>query len=89
MPLKIVIKGRVQGVGFRYYTKKNADALGICGWVKNRQDGSVEVLAEAEGDQLDKFIGQLRQGPSSAVVESLKKEPTEQKSEGNGFFIKE
>lgn len=64
----ITIYGRVQGVGFRYYTKQKADLLGIRGFVKNKPDGSVYIEAEAGGDAMNEFLAFCRQGPPLARV---------------------
>lgn len=67
----VIISGRVQGVGFRYNTKLRADALGVTGWVKNRSDGTVEVLSEGTPEQLRAFNAYLHDGPISAHVQSV------------------
>ncbi len=64
----ITIQGRVQGVGFRYYTKIKADSLGIRGFVKNQPDGSVYIEAEGESDAMNAFIALCRKGPPLARV---------------------
>jgi acylphosphatase len=65
------IHGHVQGVWFRYYTRQRASALGLCGWVRNCTDGTVE--AEVQGDEgaVDRFIAWAREGPSLAQVERV------------------
>jgi acylphosphatase len=62
------LKGRVQGVGFRWWTRKTAQELGVVGTVKNLPDGSVEVMARAEEPVMDRFAAKLRRGPSVARV---------------------
>lgn len=66
-----LISGRVQGVGFRYWTRGEAERLGVRGWVRNRADGRVE--AELEGDQVavDELLESLRHGPPGAVVDGI------------------
>jgi acylphosphatase len=66
--LQVRIDGRVQGVGFRFYVRDCADQLGLSGWVRNRRDGTVEVVAEGPRQILDTFLDLVRQGPSAAVV---------------------
>lgn len=66
-----VIAGRVQGVSFRYYTTRRAKELQLHGWVRNRSDGTVEVEAEGEREDLKSLLQFLHQGPSSAVVKSV------------------
>ncbi|MDP2424584.1 MAG: acylphosphatase [Bacteroidales bacterium] len=68
----IIIRGRVQNVGFRFYAQRTAQALNIIGFVKNRHDGSVYIEAEGEEENLQHFIAWCRQGPSwAAVIEVL------------------
>jgi acylphosphatase len=62
------IRGRVQGVCFRYATKEQADALGLTGWVRNCPDGSVEVVAEGPTARLDVLSEWLKRGPPAARV---------------------
>jgi acylphosphatase len=67
----IRIEGRVQGVFFRDWTVDQARALGLCGWVRNRRDGSVEVYAAGEKDALDRLIERLREGSPPSRVERV------------------
>ena len=69
--LELTIYGKVQGVFFRAYTKKQADANNIFGWVKNNEDGSVSVVAEGEEINLKKFLNQCRQGSTASKVEAV------------------
>ncbi len=62
------IRGRVQGVGFRYHTLRFAKERGVTGWVSNQTDGSVRVVAQGRPAELDAFISFLRVGPSHAEV---------------------
>ena len=66
-----IIKGIVQGVGFRFFVQHKANALGITGWVRNRNDGSVEVYAVGPESRLSDLSGALHIGPSSAEVRSV------------------
>jgi acylphosphatase len=66
--LYVAVRGRVQGVGFRWYVRERAHALGLTGWVRNRDDGSVEVLATGQESALQQFRGHLRSGPPGAKV---------------------
>ena len=68
---KFLIAGRVQGVGFRYFAEHWASQLGICGYVKNLWDGSVEVYAIGEPVTLEELKRELAQGPRSAYVSSI------------------
>ena len=67
----IIVHGQVQGVWFRAGTKEKADELGLLGWVKNRPEGTVEIHAEGEKPQLEKFIAWCRKGTPAADVNSL------------------
>jgi acylphosphatase len=67
----LVIHGKVQGVFFRASARKAADALGIKGWVKNRQDGNVDIMASGSEEKLVKFIEWCSQGPSGAEVSAV------------------
>jgi len=66
-----VAHGLVQGVGFRYFTKVSAQRLGVAGWVRNAEDGSVEIWAEGSRQHLDRFIKAVRQGPTHGRVTQL------------------
>ena len=66
--LHAVVTGRVQGVGFRQSAERLAQQLGLKGWVRNRPDGTVEVMAVGERDALDKLAGWLYEGPPGAYV---------------------
>ena len=66
--LHAVIHGRVQGVNFRYYTRREASSLGLVGYVRNRPDGTVEVVAEGPRLALGRLLSFLRVGPSAAFV---------------------
>jgi acylphosphatase len=63
-----VIHGDVQGVGFRYFLIRAAQPLGLRGWVRNRDDGAVEFVAEGSRQDLDQFLRAARQGPRMARV---------------------
>ncbi|OOF88706.1 acylphosphatase [Rodentibacter ratti] len=71
MTKQFFIYGRVQGVGFRYFTWKEAKKLGIKGSVKNRADGSVEAIAQGSEEQLEAFEQWLKLGPRTAKVERV------------------
>ena len=69
--LHAIVHGRVQGVSFRYYTKQRADSLGITGWVRNRPNRTVEVVAEGSKADMAEFVKFLKQGPPSARVDNV------------------
>ena len=68
---RYIVRGRVQGVGFRWFVEREAHILGIAGWVRNNHDGSVEVLAQGTRDQLAGLHSRLREGPRAARVDSV------------------
>jgi acylphosphatase len=67
----LVVQGRVQGVYFRASTQQEAQRLGVRGWVKNRPDGSVEILAQASESTLKEFVAWAHRGPSAARVDHV------------------
>jgi acylphosphatase len=69
--LHVTVEGRVQGVGYRAFVEQNAFPLGLTGWVRNRWDGSVEVLAEGERQNLEKLLAALYRGPHAANVSNI------------------
>jgi len=73
--LDLVISGKVQGVGYRYYVKLKAEALGISGFVRNQHDGSVFVSAQGERSAMERFVRCCYQGPSEALVRTIVKIP--------------
>jgi acylphosphatase len=72
---RLVITGRVQGVGYRLWAKREARHLGLRGWVRNLSGGSVEALVIGEPAQVDAFIQACHRGPSMALVTSVRREP--------------
>jgi acylphosphatase len=67
--LEARVKGRVHGVGFRWFVISNAERLGLTGWVSNEQDGTVRCIAEGPRADLEVMLEQLHEGPPSAIVE--------------------
>ena len=68
---RYVVRGRVQGVGFRWFVEREAHILGIAGWVRNNPDGSVEILAQGTHDQIAGLRSRLREGPRAARVDAV------------------
>ncbi len=68
---RLLIRGRVQGVGYRDAAVQAACALGLCGWVRNRRDGSVEALAQGAPDAVERFATWCRRGPPLARVDNI------------------
>ena len=69
--LDATVKGRVHGVGYRYYVVSHAERLGLTGWVSNEQDGSVHCVAEGPWPKLEDLLELLHEGPASAIVEHV------------------
>jgi acylphosphatase len=69
--LEATVRGRVQGVGFRYFVLQWAFDLDLRGWVANEADGSVRCVAEGERDRLERLLDALREGPPGAVVDGV------------------
>jgi acylphosphatase len=84
---RYLVSGRVQGVGFRYFTLRAAEALGVSGFVRNLADGRVEVVAEAADGVLSQFEEKLREGPSFSSVEALDRSSLEPRGD-RGFHIR-
>lgn len=81
------VKGRVQGVWYRGWTVKTALALGLAGWVRNRADGSVEILMAGPGDKLDEMMTACHRGPPAARVDAVIEEPADGLEMPSGGFV--
>ena len=81
---RIVARGRVQGVFFRDSTRRKAEALGVAGWARNREDGAVEVVAEGEPDAVEQLVDYVRRGPGRAEVSGV--DVSEEEPEGLSGF---
>jgi acylphosphatase len=84
---RYVVTGRVQGVGYRYFVLRQADALGVSGFARNLPDGSVEVRGEGTADALADFEARLREGPAFAEVTNVEREAVAERGSG-GFHIR-
>lgn len=85
--VRLIIEGRVQGVWFRDSTRKQAVGLGVSGWVKNRPDGKVEVLAEGEELMVKKLVAWCHHGPPHANVTRVDQEEEPWQGEYGSFDI--
>ena len=83
----LIVEGRVQGVWFRESTRIKATKLEITGWVKNRSDGSVEIIAEGLEANVRKFVEWCHEGPSKAAVTEVKESPQKFINEYDSFNI--
>ena len=82
-----IISGRVQGVFFRMETQRAARRFGVCGWVRNRRDGTVEALFEGDKDRVDAILDWCKQGPPHAHVTDVKLDRREFTGEFETFEI--
>jgi acylphosphatase len=86
--LHATVRGRVQGVGFRASAAAEARRMGLVGWVRNKLDGSVEVVAEGADGDADAFLAWLRKGPSLAHVTSVDPEWLAPAGDGVSFEVR-
>ena len=84
---RYIVRGRVQGVGFRWFVEREAHMLGIAGWVRNNHDGSVEVLAQGTRDQFAGLHSRLREGPRAARVDAVEVADATPKKDFGSFRI--
>ena len=84
---RYLVRGRVQGVGYRYFVLRQAGALGVTGFARNRADGAVEVVAEGTDDALAGLEGRLREGPAFAEVTDVERETIEPRGDA-GFHVR-
>ncbi len=83
--LRVVVRGRVQGVFFRAFAQRWAKELNLTGFVRNRPDGAVEAVAEGERANLEKFLGYLKTGPPAARVETVEADWADYTGSFSGF----
>lgn len=72
MRLRLLVSGRVQGVGFRWFVREAARRHRLAGWVRNRADGTVELEASGEDGGVHQFLSAIREGPPGARVEEVR-----------------
>lgn len=72
---RVIVRGSVQGVGFRWFVQSRAEAAGVAGWVRNLPDGSVEALLQGDADAIERVIEALRRGPPRSRVDALERTP--------------
>jgi acylphosphatase len=85
--IHLVISGRVQGVGFRYHVRDKALALNLGGWVRNNDDGSVEIVAEGKEKDIEMFAAYCKKGPALARVIDIKIVLAKSTGEFNDFTV--
>lgn len=86
--LRAVVRGMVQGVGYRFFVRRQAAALGLRGYARNLPDGSVEVVAEGDRRSLEQLLHALERGPSAADVEDVEAEWDVGSGAFSGFQIR-
>ena len=85
---RLLISGRVQGVGFRYFIEARASAEGVHGWVRNLPDGRVEALVEGDEQSVDRVEAAARRGPPHSDVDEVVVEMTAPSGRATGFAIR-
>jgi len=86
--LYALVEGRVQGVGFRAFVQYTASNLGLHGWVRNRWNGTVELTAEGERQQLEDLLRSVRRGPRASNVTKVSTDWSEATGEFSGFRVR-
>jgi acylphosphatase len=84
--LRVVVHGTVQGVGFRYSARAEAERLGITGWIRNRADGAVEAVIGGDAEQVQRMLDWLAHGPRDAGVTALDVSAPSEQGEAPGGF---
>ncbi len=85
--VRVIVEGRVQGIGFRWWMLGEAQALGVRGWVRNLWDGRVEVVASASGEAVERLIDVAREGPPGARVTGITVEDIPQQDVDTKSFV--
>jgi acylphosphatase len=85
---RYLVSGRVQGVGFRWFTEEAAAAEGLHGFVRNLPDGRLEIAAEGDAEALERFERRVRHGPPGARVEGVEAADTAPSGQNTGFSIR-
>jgi acylphosphatase len=83
----MIVFGRVQRVGFRAFARRAAQSLGLRGWVRNRSDGTVELVAAGAVEELDELARRLQAGPPGALVEGVRQELWNLSGDEDGFEV--
>ncbi|WP_372773535.1 acylphosphatase [Mangrovibacterium sp.] len=86
--IHLVVIGRVQGVGFRYFVTQKANELNLVGWVKNKMDGSVEIEIEGNSDSIKTFIDFLKIGNGCSRIDRISKSELPESQHYQSFFVK-
>ena len=86
--ITVLVEGQVQGVGFRYFTKRTAQALELTGWVRNCANGSVKAVLEGSEEAVSAALDALHQGPAGGHVDALHSEKQPYRGEFDGFEVR-
>ena len=85
--VKLIVQGTVQGVFFRQFVKEHADSLKLVGFVRNLENGNVEIIAEGEDEQIERSIVFVRKGPKHAQIRNVQIENKKWSGDFKGFKI--
>jgi acylphosphatase len=85
---RYTITGRVQGVGFRFFTEDAARRESLHGWVRNLPDGGVEIVAEGDAEAVDRFERNVRHGPPGARIEQIEVDHVAPSGNATGFSVR-
>lgn len=85
--VRVIVRGKVQGVGYRAYTEMQALALKLDGWVRNRRDGTVEAMLSGEKAVIERMLIALRVGPPHSAVINVRSEPEDGTPVTSGFRV--
>lgn len=83
---RLVVRGRVQGVGFRAWLAAEARDRGLAGWVRNRRDGTVEAVVAGAAEKVERMVAACRRGPPASQVQSVEQGPATVDEAGPGGF---
>lgn len=86
--VRLIVRGRVQGVGFRYATVEQGRRLGLAGWARNLPDGGVEVVAAGDDEAVERLVAWCRQGPPSARVATVERTDHDAHLPPDGFDVR-
>lgn len=86
--MRVRVEGLVQGVGFRAFVMASATDCGVRGWVRNTEDGAVEVEAQGDARTLERFLLEMRKGPRMARVEEMRVETVQEAARHGGFEMR-
>lgn len=85
---RFIVRGRVQGVGFRFFAEEAARHEGVSGWARNDFDGSVEIVAEGDHEAVVRFESKIRRGPAGARVERVTTDEIPPSGRSDAFTIR-